>query len=129
MTFSSDARQTALDLTTEFGRQITLVQLASGPSDVTKPWRGQTDPRATPVATRVCLAVFVDPTSRSVLGMTAISDDAVKRATQIAIIATEEDLTKYTECIDFDDSLWRITSVTMLKPGTENILSFIGVAR
>lgn len=125
----TDVAQTAIDMVAEFGRTITLIQLSASPADPTMPWRGATDPRGVPVASKTCLAVFVDPFSLRALGLTNVADDFLKRANQIAVIATSEDLAPYNEVVDADGSRWRVTFVHMLKPAAQNLLAYVGVTR
>ena len=121
----------ALEIVTEFsaGRTVTLVQLDSGTVDPAEPLYGPTDPRATPVASVTLPAVFVDPSAVENLGRMAQREDWVARSTQVAVVATTQDLIKYNELIDTDGSRWRITGMRMLTPGLLPLAAYVGVAR
>lgn len=120
----------ALELVTDFGREVTLLQLSATAANPAQPWRGQADPRSTPAGSKAVSAVFVDPSSLDALGReTTRGDSWVARASQMVIIATSEDLEKYDELVDTDGSRFKVIGVRMLKPGPVNLLAYVGVAR
>jgi hypothetical protein len=120
---------TALELVTEFGKTITLRRLDATPPDPDMPWRGPVDPRATPAETLSVPAVFVEPSSQQYLGVNAVMLDWLKRAQQIAIIASTSDLSAFSELVDTDSSVWRVVGVSTLNPGGTRLLHYVGVAR
>lgn len=114
------------------GRSVTFVQLDRDPADPSKPWRGASDPRATPESTVAGSAVFVEPSSATALGMsTEIVDSLVKRSEAIMIVAlgptVTADLQDYDEVID-GSKTWRIEGVEKLQPADVVLLYFVGVA-
>lgn len=119
----------ALELVTEAGRSVTLVELNNTPADAQKPWRGATDPRLVPTATLAVPAVFVEPSSAQWLGLHLEISDFVKKSSQIAIVASTADLKSYNEIIDTDSTRWRITGMEQLKPASTSLLYFIGLTR
>ncbi len=122
---------TAQRLITKFGRAVTLVAFDEAPADVSKPWQGAADARAT--GTTVALdAAFVQPGGDALeLGFSTEIVDLMKRSEQLLIVSlgATADLTIYEEVIDTDLSRWKITGIQTLKPGTDVILGFIGVKR
>lgn len=54
----------AQDIITRFGRAITLEKIDRTPADAAKPWRGPTDPEASPTATLSLDGVFIEPSHR-----------------------------------------------------------------
>ena len=119
---------TAFELVTEFGRPVTLRRLATTPPDPDKPWLGPVDPRAAPAATLQVSAAFVDPSSARDLGLDAQITDWLKRAQQIAIIASSEDLNNYSEMLDGAD-VWRVVGVSTQRPAATALIHFVGVDR
>ena len=123
----------ALSMIQEFGRSVSFVKFDRDPVDLAKPWRGATDPRATPESIVAGSAVFVEPSSATALGLSVDSEDSmIKRSTQIMITAlggsSTIDLEGYDEVID-GSTRWRIEGVEKLKPATKALLYFVGVAR
>lgn len=119
----------AQELVAEFGKAVTLRRLDVTPPDPDMPWRGPTDPRATPAATLDVDAVFVEPSSLQTLGVNVTLLDWVKRAQQVAIVAHASDLSDYSELVDSDSSPWRIVGVSTLNPGGTRLLHYVGVTR
>lgn len=117
------------ELTAEFGRSITLIELnTTNTPDPTKTWRAPA-PRTTPTSSLVVYGVFVEPSSATKLGLSTEISDMLKRCQQIIVISSTLDLKKYNEIIDSDSSVWRITALEQLKPGATSLLYFIGVNR
>lgn len=125
----TDIEASALELIVSFGRSVTLVQLDPGPTVAGKPWQGSTAPRTAPLATKSVSAVFVEPHSLTQLGRECVSDDFVRRCTNVAIVATSSNLEPYNELLDSDGSRWKITTTATLKPGGVNLLAYIGLSR
>jgi hypothetical protein len=121
---------TAQRLITENGRSVTFVGYNSTLADASKPWQGAADPRATPDATLVVDAVFVEPDSSTFLGSLSIADDLLQRTDQILIVSpgAAADLTIYQEIIDGAER-WKINEVRELKPGSSVALNFVLVRR
>lgn len=119
-------------------RAVTLRRLAVTPPDPDKPWRGPVEPRepapvrpadSPPLITLDVIASFVDPSSARELGLRIETTDWLRRATQIAIIASPEDLSGYSELVDAAGQVWRIVGCSTLAPGETRILHFLGVSR
>lgn len=120
--------EVAQGLVTEFGKPVTLRRLDTTPPDPLQPWRGPVDPRASATTLDVD-AVFVEPSSQQMLGVNAELVDWLKRAQQIAIVASSDDLSVYSELVDTDASVWRVVGVSTLNPGGTRVLHYVGVAR
>lgn len=125
----TDIEAAAVSLISDFGRTVTLVQLDPGPTVVGKPWQGSTAPRTAPLSTKSVSAVFVEPHSLTQLGRECVSDDFVRRCTNVAIVATSSNLEPYNELLDSDGSRWKITTTATLKPGGVNLLAYVGLSR
>lgn len=117
------------ELTAEFGRLVTFVELSSGPTDPLKPWKGATDPRAVPVSTLNLFAAFVEPSTLDALGTQATGMDFLKRSTKIAIVSSTAALTNFDEILESDGSRWKIEGISTLEPGDTKILHYVGVRR
>lgn len=118
----------ALELVTRFGRAVTLRRLNTTPPDPLKPWRGPADARAGAFSMAVS-AVFVEPSSLQQLGLNADLVDWVAKSQNVAIVAAPQDLRDFSELLDTDASVWRITGVSTLQPAADRLLHFLGVAR
>lgn len=123
---------TARSLVEANGRQVTLRRLEDAPSDVSKPWRGPTNPASPADATATPSGVAVPPSSLVTLGMTTSDSDLVKRSSSIFIITPvsgeTEDYSTFHELVD-DGEPFRIVAVEKLRPANVTLLYFIGVAR
>jgi hypothetical protein len=119
----------AQELVTEFGKAVTLRRLNATPPDPDMPWRGPVDPRAVPAETLAVDAVFVEPSSQQMLGVNTQQLDWLKRAQQLAIVASSADLSVFQELVDTDSSVWRVVGVSTLNPGGTRLLHYVGVAR
>jgi hypothetical protein len=108
-------------------RIVTLRRLDTTPPEPAMPWRGPVEPRATPAATLSVTACFVDPSSARDLELSAELVDWLKRAQQVAIMASASDLGDFSEVVDTDASVWRIEGVSTLKPGPMRLVHFVGV--
>jgi hypothetical protein len=118
----------AQELVTRFGRAVTLRRLNVTPPDPAKPWRGPADARAGAFTLTVS-AVFVEPSSLQQLGLNADLVDWVAKSQNVAIVAAPQDLRDFSELLDTDSSVWRITGVSTLQPAADRLLHFVGVAR
>lgn len=116
-------------LITKFGRSVTLVQLDATPSNAAEPWKGNSDVRGTPIATLTVNGVFVEPESLERLGKQRQSNDFVKSAEQVVIIAHDEPLGKFDELIDSDGSRWTVHNIQELGPGDSILLHYLRVQR
>lgn len=114
------------------GRTVTILRFDRTLADTAKPWRGPSDPRATPDATATLVAVFVEPSSAVQLGISSPDSDLIKGSEQIMIVAPgaafSEDLATFNEVVDGTIN-YRITTTETLKPGDITLLYFIGVKR
>ena len=126
----AEIREIAEELIEEFGRQITFVQLDSTASTPAKPWRGNTAPRGNPIQTLTLYGVFVEPESLERLGKQRVSNDFIKSAGQVLIVASAVDLGVFDEVVDLvDDSEYKIDNHQMLNPGDEIILHYFRLQR
>jgi hypothetical protein len=129
-TFDYDEiREIAEELIEEFGRQITFVQLDSTASTPSKPWRANTAPRGNPVQTLQLYGVFVEPESLERLGKQRVSNDFIKSAEQVIIVAFNGSLGDFDEVIDSDGSRWTVHNIQELAPGDSGILHYFRAQR
>lgn len=105
-------------LVDRFGMTITLIRLSSAPP-VDRPWEG-----ARPTPGKEYRAVFVDPGS---LGLKVEVNDFLKSSSQVAIIATADDLRDYHKLNDGERD-WKITGFSSLRPAGTPLLWYVGVA-
>lgn len=124
--------QQAEALIAEYGREVTIISFNTTPADVSQPWKGAVNPRTDPDASVETSACFVNPSSALELGISTEDSDLVKRSSQIMMVSPgttiTDDLSKFDEVIDYDDTRWKITAVETLKPAETTLLYFIGVA-
>lgn len=114
----------------KFGREVTFVQLDPGPDNAAQPWKGTTTPRAEPLDSLTVHGVFVEPESLERLGKARVSNEFVKSAEQVIILAYNGSLGHFDEVIDKDLSLWKIANIQSLGPGDlENMLHYVRVQR
>lgn len=118
----SDAAQTALELTTEFGRDIKLVKISSG-SNIAQPWKGGAQP-PTYTVTKDRRAVVVG--SNVLYGAKMVDDDLLKRVTHVAYAASEGETLLDMEGIIDDNKLYKIEWMQELKPGPVPLLIYVG---
>lgn len=110
-------------------RTVTFVELGDVPADPSKPYLGSASPRGAPKQTLALPAVFVEPSSLQALGRGVVSDDFLKRSTQIALVYSSVALQPFDEVIDIDTSRWKIADLSELKPGGISLLWFVGLKR
>lgn len=117
----------AQELITFEGRAITLQTLSATPVDAAKPWNGPTAPT---VATDVdTFGVFLPVASASDMGFASVTDDMLKRASQLILVApTATDMRDMTRVLD-KTVVWTIEWVQVLEPGDQLILYAYGVSR
>ena len=127
----SELAEISEELITEFGRNITLVELVDVAATPSKPWLGAASPRGAPKQTVTVVAVVVEPSSLNVLGNEFVSADFLKRASKIAIVYSETALTAFDEVIDsLDSSRWKVTDISTLQPGpSAPLLHYVGLSR
>lgn len=119
---------TAAELVSDFGRDVTLVQLDDLDEDPTMPWRGPVNPRGVPKATLTRRCTNVEPSSLERLGIQKIEDDLLKRTDKVVMFGGNVDLSAYHEVID-NDERFRITFTRVLQPGPVRLLTFMGLRR
>jgi hypothetical protein len=113
---------TAQRLISTNGRIITLLKFAPS-TDIQKPWRGPNP--VLPLATLDRSAVTVS-VSLLKLGQTQVSDDLLKRVTDVAWVACDgEDLIGYDAIIE-DGKQYSIEWVQQLKPATIPLVAYVG---
>lgn len=112
------------------GRSINFIKFSEIASNPSKPWDG-------PSGGEISLplnGVFVPPTSVRQFGLSALGQgtdfkDLVTFSEQIIITAQgDEDLREFTSVLD-NNVRWGIIGIQVLKPGTKNLLAFVGVRR
>lgn len=113
----------------KYGRAITFVQLDGAPTNPSRPWLGNSDARATPVATLETHGVFVEPESLERLGKQRQANEFVESAEQVIIVAHNGSLGQFDEVIDTDGSLWKIANKQELAPGDSKIIHYVRVQR
>lgn len=123
----------AKKLVAENGRDVTFVRFDQVKADPNKPWRGPTDPRATPDATATVRGVFVPITEGEALGLRSMDRDLMKRTSELLLVAPGGttppfDLATANEIVDGGVNK-RITFVETLRPNVVTLLYFVGVAR
>jgi hypothetical protein len=129
----SKSRATADRLILRFGRQITLKAESRTPADALTPWKGSavSPSNVTPV---LLWGVFVPPGAVRIFDLTALGE-ATKNVDLIAfseqIIITypgDVDIKPYKVVNDGTSDLG-VTSTQLLRPGSDQVLAFIGVRR
>lgn len=118
----------AVAIVTKFGRPVTLVKLDTAVDDPAMPWRGKTNPRATPAASTSVNAVVVHPTRVDELGISVRSRELFLKMDAIYIVASSVDFRDYNEIWDGSE-FWRIDLKMELKPGPTILLWYFGVKR
>lgn len=119
----------AKNLIAKFGRSLSFVELGDVAADPAKPYLGSASPRGAPKQTVVLPGVLVEPSSLQALGKNVVSDDFLKRSTQIGLVFSASNLQPFDEVIDTDTSRWKITDLSHLKPGDTSLLWFVGLKR
>lgn len=123
--------QKALTKIRSKGREVRFIKLDRTVDDSSKPWRGTSDPRATPLADVPVSIVAVPPTGVGNLGFSTDAVELLKRSQQILIAATGPDSTdnleEFDEVID-GSTTWTITTVQHLRHDNgPRILYYVGV--
>lgn len=116
------------------GRDATFLKYDRAAADPNKPWRGALDPRAVPDATASVPSVFVPPTGTATLGFAAVSEELLKRVTQICIAAPGSAVTDNLEEFDgvldpVDNTRYKIEFVRVLRPADVRIVYFVGLSQ
>lgn len=129
----SKARATADRLIQRFGRPITLKAESRTPADVDTPWKGSAVSPSN--ITEVTLwGVFVPPGAVRIFDLTALGE-ATKNVDLIAF--SEQIIITYPGDVDISPfkvvndgtADWGVTATQLLKPGSDQVLAFIGVRR
>lgn len=108
---------TALELITGFGTSIVVSKLNVTPADVTKPWRGATDPRAPYADSQTVPAVNV-PQRKVNIGKQISKKDIPDNAVDFWIVAAPAgvpDLSGYDE-LTYNGTTSRFMTLDVLKP-------------
>jgi hypothetical protein len=117
---------TAKRLVDGAGRDVTLIQLDYDAQDDSKPWRGVSDPRATPARSLGLKAAFLPLAGNVQLGLSKATMDLVKTADATCLIGTSEDLSPFQELQDSKGGVrFKIVGLEVLAPGPVNILTFL----
>lgn len=110
------------------GRLIMLRQLSAAATDPTKPWKGTGAPTAARSVPDVP-AVFL-PASGSGLGKDIVSEELLKKVSQVALIApVQEGLEVMHEIVDTDGTIWKVDWAQVLKPALQTVLYVFGLTR
>lgn len=119
--------QTVIRLIEGSGRLCTFEALSSTPADVAKPWKGPGAP--TVAASVVTKATFVPPSGAD-LGKDMISEEMLKRCSQVCLVppSTVFDMNTCTSITD-GAVRWRVVWAQALKPGSVELLFAFGVQR
>lgn len=132
--------QTAKRLIDKSGRSITINRLERTPADVSKPWRGEANPRATGQveSSITTIGVFVHPDGlrdqemTRPFGFSAIDQELLKRFNQMVLVSGAgtnfQNLEDYDEVSDGTSS-WKIELVVKLQPGDVNIMSALALSK
>jgi hypothetical protein len=108
------------------GRAVTLVALDFDTPDPSTPWRGVSNPRATPARQLPLKMVVVSVAAVSALGLKKTTLDLAKKADMCGMISTPEKLDLFQELIDSKDGRrYKIVAVDALEPGNVTILQFL----
>lgn len=121
----STVAATAKRLIERFGRTCTFIKLdRTTVDDAAKSWRGTATPRAIPAASISAIATFVSATSAKDFGFSAEAQEEIKKAGQMCIVAHSSVATSLTDFDEIQDGsqVWRITYISMLKPGGTPLL-------
>lgn len=112
------------------GRLITFVRDSETPLDANQPWLGPTGADTTLELS----GVFVPPNTVRQFGLTALGQgtefrDLISFSEEIAIVFPEtSDLRQFTHVED-EAIRWGIIGLQVLKPGTVQLLAFVGLRR
>lgn len=119
----------AAALVKENGREVIFIKHDATLEDITQPWEGPSDARATPAATATLDAVFFNPATLSDLGIAFEVTDLVPRVEQIMmVIPGLVNVEEFQEVLD-DGTYWKIGQIEIFKPGILTALAYIAVGR
>lgn len=121
-----EIRDIAIQLITDAGRHIDIINLDKTPVDSAMPWKGPGVP--TVATTTPVMAAFVPPGSG--LGVTVEDDELLKRTQQVAFIqpVVGTDLSEADEVLDTGVT-WKILWMQVLRPADVTLLYIAGLAR
>lgn len=110
----------------KYGRLVDVQRLSNASGDPDKPWDGPGTP--TVAESKQVPAVFV-PASGSGLGTDLVSEDLLKRAEQVALVAPTDVNLETFNVIQDTGQRWKIEWVQVLRPGPIIVLYVFGVKR
>lgn len=116
-----------LELIADTGRSVTFELLDATAADASKPWRGAGTPAV--AASVTTPATFVPPAG-SGLGGSFVSEELLKKADQVCLVAPSDtfDIATSTSIQD-GGTRWRVEWVQALKPADVALLYAVGVKR
>jgi len=119
----------AVELIEETGRQVTLQNYSTVPVDPARPNLGSS-PAVANELPGVWATFISTKSAESQWGLGFLSEDFVKRFSQMALIAGRaEDLKRYDTILDTDGTRYRIGEAQVLKPSTTVLLYGFGLAQ
>ncbi len=118
-------------LISDFGRDLTVIELSEVEDDSNEPWRGTANPRATPKLSVSAKGVFVHPSSAEDFGLKVEDMDGLGLKTQVCLVAANVSTAKLEDADEIEDDgvSWRILNAVVLKPGADRILYMFFVER
>ena len=115
----------AQELIEEFGRPVTLQKLGKATTGSPTPWTGPGSP--TVIESLPVAACFVPPSGLD-LGKLGITDDMLKRVSQVALVSPiQENLERMDTLLD--NVVYKVEWVQVLKPADQTVLYAFGVKR
>lgn len=126
----SEMAALSASLIEEFGRTATFIELGDVAANPAQPWLGAANPRGAPKQTLERFIVMVEPESSVELGQEYTAFDFLKRSQKIVLVYSETLLEPFDELLDnIDGSRWKIQGMSRLRPGSTDLLWFVGVSR
>jgi hypothetical protein len=117
-----------VSLIADTGRVVTFAKLVPTAADAATPWKGPGEPTLGDSMDRA--ATFV-PASGTGLGKALVSEELLKRAEQICLVAPADGTLVIEQChVIIDGGVrWGIVWVETLRPGGTAVLYVVGVKR
>jgi hypothetical protein len=120
--------QAAQELISDFGRDITLVELDDLIDNPQKPWRATAAPRLTPKRGVIVRATQLEVSSLERFGVEAVAEDLLRRTTIVFMVAQLTDPRTFHEVQD-SGTRYGILFTRTLQPGPTQLLNFFGCSR
>lgn len=118
-------------LISDFGRDLTIIELSEVEDDSNEPWRGTDNPRTTPKLSVKAKGVFVHPSSAEDFGFKVEDINGLGLKTQVCLVAANVSTTNLENADEIEDDgvSWRILNAVVLRPGANRILYMFFVER